>query len=381
MKLPITKPFFDEEEKRAIIEPLEKGWIVQGPKVKEFEDLFCKYTKAKFALATTSCTTALHLSLVALGIKEGDEVILPSFTFIATANVIEYQGAKPLFVDIDINTFNIDPNKIEENITARTKAIIPVHLFGLCADMSKIMEIANKYGLFVVEDAACALGSYYKGKHAGTFGDIGCFSFHPRKVITTGEGGMLITSNEEIYRKIEAMRNHGAIVSDLERHKKGEFVLPEFDILGYNYRMTDIQGSLGISQMKKLRMILEKRWILAQRYNKYFNEVEWLRLPIEPHGYRHAYQSYVILLKQDAPVSRDELAMKLINRGISVRQGTHAVHTLGYYRKNYKISPQEFPKSLEAHNQSLTLPLYFTMSQKEQDFIIDSVKKELRCAV
>lgn len=377
MKIPITKPFFNEEEKKEVWDCLEKGWIVQGPKVAEFENMFCGYTKAKFALATTSCTTALHLALVALDIKEGDEVILPSFTFVATANVIEYQKAKPVFVDINTETFNIDPEKIEERITEKTKAIIPVHLFGLCADMDRIMEIAQRYNLKVIEDAACAMGSLYKGRHAGTFGDTGAFSFHPRKPITTGEGGMVTTNDEEIYQRIKALRDHGAEVSDLERHKKGEFGLPEYNMLGYNYRMTDIQGALGIAQMEKLEKILDRRRELAQRYKEELKNIGWISLPIEPEGLHHTYQSYVLLINDDVPISRDDLALNLINKGISVRQGTHAVHTLGYYSKKYNINPTDFPVSLKAHNQSLTLPLYFTMTEAEQDFVISSIR---RCA-
>lgn len=193
MKIPITKPLFGEEERKAILEPLESGWIVQGPKVAEFEARFAEFTGAAHAIATSSCTTALHLSLIAMGIGPGDEVILPSFTFVATANAIEYTGARPVFCDIDMNHFNIDVNEIEKKLTKRTKAIIPVHLFGLSVDMKPVLEIAERFGLRIIEDAACALGSSYQGTHVGTFGDAGCFSFHPRKAITTGEGGMITT--------------------------------------------------------------------------------------------------------------------------------------------------------------------------------------------
>jgi dTDP-4-amino-4,6-dideoxygalactose transaminase len=227
----------------------------------------------------------------------------------------------------------------------------------------------------VIEDAACAVGSLYKGRHAGTFGDAGCFSFHPRKAITTGEGGMVITNDEEIYKKIKTLRDHGAQVSDLERHRKGEFALPEYNMVGYNYRMTDIQGTLGIVQMRKLDMILEKRRNLARRYNEELKDIEWLILPQEPEGYKHTYQSYVVIVKEEAPFSRDELASRLIKKGVSVRQGTHAVHTLGYYRKKYDIKLKDFPNSLKAHNQSLTLPLYFTMNDEEQGYVINSIKE------
>ena len=252
MQVPITKPFFDEAEKEAIQGPLETGWVVQGPNVHKFEELFAQYTGSRFALATSSCTTALHMALAALGIGPGDEVIVPAFTFIASANVVEYQGARPVFFDIDLDTFKVDVTQIESAVSDRTKAIMPVSLFGLSVDMDPILGIAGKHSLSVVEDAACAIGSLYKGRHAGTLADIGCFSLHPRKVITTGEGGMLTTHNQELAELMEAMRSHGGTISDLERHKKGSFALPEHNVLGYNYRMTDLQGALGVTQMAKL---------------------------------------------------------------------------------------------------------------------------------
>lgn len=377
MKIPITKPYLTEDEEKAVIEVLRSSWVCQGPKVGEFENKFADFIGTKYALATSSCTTALHLALVSLGIGQGDEVIIPAFTFVATANAVEYQRAKPVFVDIDIQTLNIDPEKIEEKITSRTKVIIPVQLFGLSADMDRIMVIAKRYNLKVIEDAACAVGTIYKGQHVGTFGEVGCFSFHPRKAITTGEGGMVTTNSEELWNRMKALRDHGATVSDLERHKKGEFAMPEYNMVGYNYRLTDLQGALGIAQMKKLEMILEKRRQFAQRYNEILKDISWISLPLEPDGYYHTYQSYVLLINDDAPISRDELALRLINKGISVRQGTHAVHTLDYYRKKYNIDPEDFHASLKAHNQSLTLPLYFDMTSDDQDYIITALSFRL----
>ena len=259
MKIPITKPFFGQEDFEAVQEPLSTGWVVQGPKVKGFEEAVSTFTKAGYARATTSCTTALHLSLIAAGVGPGDEVILPAFTFIASANVIEYVGAKTVFVDIDLETFNMDVSKIEGAITNRTKAIMPVHLFGLCADMGPIMDVAARYRLQVIEDAACAIGSYYKGNHAGTIGTAGCLSFHPRKSITTGEGGMVLTNDSRIDHRVTILRDHGAEVSDLARHEGKGLLLPEYNVLGYNYRMTDLQGALGISQLSKLPYILEQK--------------------------------------------------------------------------------------------------------------------------
>jgi len=373
MNIPITKPCFGEEEKRAIIEPLESGWVVQGPKVKEFERLFAEYTGAKYAIAISNCTAALHLALVALGIDEGDEVIVPAFTWVSTANVVEYQRGKPVFVDIDLRTFNIDVKQIEDKITPRTKAIIPVHLFGLSADMDPIMEIAKRHNLYVVEDAACALGTFYKGRCIGTIGDATCFSFHPRKLITTGEGGMLTTNDPDIARQVSSRRDHGALASDLERHKAGAWSLPEFPWLGYNYRMTDLQGAIGVEQMKKLDWIIQRRIELAHRYDEMLSELEAIETPFVPDGYRHTYQSYVTLVKDDSPLSRDEIALRLQAEGIATRQGTQAVHALGYYKNKYGIAEEDYPMTWKAACQSLTLPLYPTMTEEEQDYVVEKL--------
>src|SRR5438034_1799804 len=248
--IPITKPVFDESDLASILEPLKSGWVVQGRFVKEFEDRFAAMTKSPHAVATSSCTTALHIAMAALGVKRGDEVLVPAFTWIATPNCVEYMGARPVFVDVDLETFNIDVHQIEQHITPRTRGIIPVHLFGLSADMDPIMDIARKHGLFVVEDAACGFDSWYRGIHVGTFGDIGAFSFHPRKAITTGEGGMITTQSGPLDALARTLRDHGASRSDLERHQQQySFLLAHYRHVGFNYRMTDLQGALGVAQM------------------------------------------------------------------------------------------------------------------------------------
>ena len=252
MAIPITKPFFGPEELLAVQKPLESGWVVQGPFVQHFEEKFSAFIGSRFSVATSSCTTALHVGVAAMGLKPDDEVIVPAFTWVSTANVVEYMGAKPIFCDIDLDTFNIAATHIEALITARTVGIIPVHLFGLCADMQPILEIAKRHNLWVVEDAACAFGAYHYGRHAGTLGDIGCFSFHPRKSITTGEGGMISTDSEAIDRLARSLRDHGASRSDLMRHESEQaFLLAEYNHLGHNYRMTDLQGALGCVQMDR----------------------------------------------------------------------------------------------------------------------------------
>jgi len=391
MKIPITKPFIGEEERKAILEPLATGWIVQGPQVAEFEQSFSEFTKAKYAIATTSCTTALHLSLVALGIGAGDEVILPSFTFVATANAVEYTGATPLFCDIDLCTFNIDVEQIEKKMTNRTKAILPVHLFGLSADINAIMKIAQRHRLRIIEDAACGLGSYYQGKHVGTFGKTGCFSFHPRKAITTGEGGMIITEDESVMMTLKSLRDHGATKTDLDRHvDRGGSLLPAFNRLGFNYRMTDIQGALGVAQMKSATKIIEARKARAERYDQLLKGEEWLKIPECPDGNIHSYQSYVCMIKPKGysfgieefsleKVSlfnkkRNQLMEILWTKGIGIRQGTHAVHHLGYYREKYGLRPEDYLYSLIAEQWSITLPLYAQMTDEEQDFVVKELK-------
>jgi len=385
MKIPITKPYFGDEEKKAIIEPLESGWIVQGPKVAEFERLFAEFTGAKYAIATASCTTALHLSLIAMGIGYGDQVILPAFTFVATANAVEYTGAIPVFCDIDLKTLNIDVEEILKKLTGKTKAIIPVHLFGLSADMKPILEIAEQHGLKVIEDAACGLGSYYDGRPVGTLGEAGCFSFHPRKAITTGEGGMITTEDRDLMVTLRSLRDHGASKSDLDRHVDlGGSLLPEFNRLGYNYRLTDIQGALGAAQMKNASKIVSARIARAERYHQLLSKEEWLQIPRCPGGWVHSYQSYVGLLKPSKKTSlqeilllnkkRNQIMERMASKGIAVRQGTHAVHTLGYYRKKYQLKPEDCMNSFIAEQLSLTLPLYVQMTDEEQDYVIQELK-------
>lgn len=397
-QIPITKPVFGREEKEAIGRVLDSGWIVQGPNVALFEKMFAEFVGCQHAIATTSCTTALHLALLATGIGPGDEVLIPSFTFIATANAVEYVGAKPMLIDIDLDTFNIDPQKLSDYLKSnpngrngRPRAVIPVSLFGLCAPMDRINELARQYGLVVIEDAACGIGGYRENKHAGTEAAAACFSFHPRKAITTGEGGMIITNDEKLASTARKLRDHGASKTDLERHlKQGGSLLPDYDMLGYNYRMTDIQGALGVAQMSRAKSILDGRQQVARQYNRLLGSTPQLRAPIVPHGYRHGYQSYVCLFQPDGPWQpsagstdwprietanrvRNQLMAYLEGQKISVRQGTHAVHTLGYYRDKYGLVDRDFPCSFMADRLSITLPLFAGMIELEQVRVIDTI--------
>jgi len=385
MKIPITKPLFGPDELRAVQLPLESGWVVQGPFVKQFEEKVAAFARVPFAVATSSCTAALHVSVAALDLRPGDEVIVPAFTWVATANVVEHMGARPVFCDIDLATFNIDVERIESLITPRTVGIMPVHLFGLPADMEAIMDIAGRHGLWVVEDAACALGTWYHGQHAGTMGDAGCFSFHPRKCVTTGEGGMIVTNQAKLAERAWSLRDHGGSRSDLERHSsKKSFRMAEYNLLGFNYRLTDIQGALGAAQMDRLEEVLTQRRRRAEQYYRELAEIGWLRLPTTLPDCIHAYQSFVCLFQPEPPSLEDNvdrlherrnaLLRELENRDIMTRPGTHAVALQGYYVRKYGYTPADFPNAWLADRLSFTLPLYPQMSDTEQGWVITRLR-------
>jgi len=308
----IAKPDTGEEEWRALREPIESGWLTQGPKVAAFEKAFAERHGVKHALAATSCTTALHLILAAMDIGPGDEVIVPAFTWIATANVVLYCGATPVFVDIDRATFNMDPAQVASKVTPRTKAIIAVHLFGLCADIDAIAAAAP--GIPIIEDAACAAGAAYKGRHAGTLGLAAAFSFHPRKSITTGEGGMVTTNDPKLAARANSLRNHGADLSEEQRHVAPKpYVLADFNLLGFNYRMTDLQGAVGVVQLAKMDRYIDERRKWAEFYAREFADMPWLHTPATPAGSRHGWQSYVCAVdEQQAGVARNDVMERLM---------------------------------------------------------------------
>jgi len=368
--IPISLPSMGQEEWEALKEPVFSGWITQGPKVKEMETLFAERHQVKHALAVSNCTTALHLALVALGIKEGDEVLVPAFTWVSTANAIMYCKAIPVFVDVDPVTFNIDVNQIAAKITSKTKAIIPVHLFGLCADIDAIKRIAPQ--LKIVEDGACAAGAALNGKPAGSLGDIGCFSFHPRKSVTTGEGGMLATNDDALAAKLDMLRNHGASISEEQRHKGPKpYILPEFDLVGYNYRMTDLQGAMGVVQLKKLDKFIDERQSWANYYHKELSKISWLRTPQYPSNFKHGWQSYVLFVDESkSPIKRNDLMELLQQKGISTRPGTHAVHMLGFYKNTFDIQAMDYPGAFAANEYSMSIPLHNRMVKEDYEYIV-----------
>lgn len=342
----LAKPHITEEAIEKVAEVLRSGNLVQGKYVKQFEQGLEKYLNVKHAVVVSSGTAALHLSMLALGVGPGDEVIVPAFTYPATANVVEIVGATPILVDITLDDFCIDVSKIEESITDKTKAIIPVHEFGQAADMDPIMAIAKQYNLKIVEDAACALGTEFNNKKTGTFGDLGCFSFHPRKAITTGEGGVIVTNNDELAVKVKSLRNHGIQIID------GKM---DFSAAGLNYRMTDFQGVLGLEQLKYLEDDIKHRIELANEYNQQLANIEWIRTPALFQNRRMVYQTYHILV--DEKIDRDALMAHLKENKIEVNYGAQALNCVRFYREKYGLTSENNSKATKAFSKGIALPI------------------------
>jgi perosamine synthetase len=369
--IPIARPSLGEEEWQACREPLLSGWLTQGPKVAEFERRFADRHGVAHGVATTSCTTALHLALAARGIGPGDEVIVPAFTWVATANVVRFCGATPVFADVDPVTYNIDPEQVAALLSPRTRAVIPVHLFGLCADMDAIRG-AVPQDVFVLEDAACAAAATYHGRSAGSLGDAAAFSFHPRKSITTGEGGMVTTNDELLADRARMLRNHGASVSEEDRHRGPQpFLLPDFDEVGFNYRMTDLQAAVGLVQLEKLDGFVEERRRWAAWYAQELEAVSWLAPPSVPPGYGHGWQSFVTVVGDDAPAMRDTLMTTLQERGVSTRPGTHAVTELGAYRP----WNGRFPVAARLQARTMAIPLHNRMTEDDFQYVVDELRR------
>jgi perosamine synthetase len=373
-KIAIASPDLGDDEWHALREPLSTGWLTQGPKVAAFEKAFAQRHNVKHAIAVTSATTGLHLALSAAGIGPGDEVIVPAFTWVSTANCVLYCGATPIFVDVDRATFNIDVGDLKRRLSPRTRAIIPVHLFGLCAEIEAIRALVNS-DILILEDAACAAGAASNSQPAGSLGEIAVFSFHPRKSITTGEGGMITTNNDQLAERARTLRNHGASVSEEERHAGPRpYLLPDFAELGFNYRMTDLQGAVGLVQLAKLDRYVNERCERAEYYRKELESLSWLRLPAEPSNGRHAWQAFVTYVDPaTAPMPRNEIMEYLQRRGIATRPGTHAVHLLSYYRDRFKIEPGAYPGARDCDAYSMAIPLHNRMSPDDYQYVVDAL--------
>jgi perosamine synthetase len=371
----ITEPSFDEAEIEMLRECLKSKWVTQGPLTERFEGLIAEKQKVKHVLACTSCTAALHLAALALELGSGDEVIVPAFTWVTSANSAEYVGAKPVFVDIDLSTFNIDPNGLEAAITPRTKAIVAVHLFGLAGPMDEIRAIAEPHGIAVIEDAACAIGTTYKGAPVGAIGDIGCFSFHPRKAVTTGEGGAVTTNRDDLAERARSQRNHGATgAPDPSIEPHGPWTMATFNNLGFNLRLSDIQAAVGVAQMAKLDRLLTERRRLGRRYSELLAHVNSIARPLGGDAEGHTYQSYVIRVLEGGRKHRNDLMWALAKANIQTRPGTHAVHRLGYYTNKYGWKAEQFPNATLAEDTTITLPIFPGMTEDDQQKVVQIVQ-------
>ena len=374
--IPIAKPTLGEEEAEAARRAILSGWVTQGPEVAAFEAEFADYVGARHACAVSNCTTALHLALAAVGVGPGDEVPTVSHSFIATANAIRYCGARPVFVDIDPVTYNIDPVLLARNITRNTRAILVVHQMGMPCDLAAILDLADRHGLPVVEDAACAIGSEVKVGSAWErvgrpHGRVACFSFHPRKVITTGDGGMLTTNDPSLHRRFQLLRQHGMSISDTVRHSSAKVVFEEYPVVGYNYRMTDIQAAVGRVQLRRLPAILERRVRLAEDYTRALRTIPGLVPPFVPAYARPNYQAYPVRVLPEFPMSRDALMQALLDQGISTRRGIMNSHQEAAYKEG---RGQSLPRSEAARDGVVMLPLYDGMTADDQQVVVETLR-------
>jgi perosamine synthetase len=366
--IPFSRPYYPGGEAQAVAEVIESGWVTQGPRVREFETAFAARMGAAHAIATTSATAGLCLTLHALGVGPGDEVIVPSLSFIATANAVWACGATPVFADVDLATYNLDPGAAEAAITSRTRAIMPVHQIGLAANMDAFGDIAKRHDLALLADAAPAVGARLRGREMGALGSPACFSLHGRKVITTGEGGMITTNNAALAERLRRLRHHGMDVSDLERSEASTVVLESYIERGWNHRMTDIQAAIGLRQLAVLDEILERRRVLAERYTTAFAEHPRLQPPVVPDEYTHSWQSYAVRARDGAKVDRVEMMRALLRDGITTRRGVGAIHHEAPYRQRLAL-----PNTATAARDCLLLPLYPELSEADQSHVIERV--------
>lgn len=379
--IPIAAPLLADEEADAARAVVLSGWVSQGPQVAAFEHEFAALVGAPHACAVANCTTALQVALSALGIGAGDEVITVSHSFIATANAVRYQGATPVFVDIEPDTYNLDCARLAEAITERTRAIIAVHQMGMPCDMAAIVAVARRHGIAVIEDAACAAGSQIRMNGGWELigrphGDIACFSFHPRKVITTGEGGMLTTADAELDRKFRLLRQHGMSVPDIVRHGSQRVIFEEYVLLGYNYRMTDMQAAIGRKQLERLPQLIARRRRLASRYAELLGNIEGLRLPFEPEWARSNWQSYCVRLSDR--IDHRSVMQNMLDKGIATRRGIMCAHReRPYLEQTHRANLRE---SELAQDHSILIPIYAQMSEDIQMLVVDELIAQCKIA-
>ncbi len=372
MKIPYFTPWLTKEDGKNILKTLNQRWLTNGPNLKKFENKFCSLIGSKFAIGVGSATHALHLSVKSLGIGPGDEVIVPTFTFAATANAVEYCGAKTIFADVEQDTFNISPKEIQRKITKKTKAIIVVHYGGQACDMDKIISISKKRGLKIIEDCAHALGSTFKNKKCGSMGITGCFSFYPTKIITTGEGGMVTSSNSRISHKICMLKSQGMNVLPSEREKKGKW---RYDIedLGFNYRLDEIRAALGLSQFRRVKEINRRRINIAKKYNSLIKKIPGLSIPATKSDRNHIYHLYSIKIEKNYNLTRDQLIQKLHKNNIGTSVQYYPLHLMSYFEKKYHYKKLQFPNANILKDKILCLPIFPTMTEKQVKFVVSKL--------
>ena len=369
MKVPFFTPWITDSDKKKVLKVLNQRWLTDGPTLKKFENKFSKFIGSKYSVGCSSATHALHLSLKSLGIRKNDQVIVPTMTFSASSDVVRYCGAEPILIDIDIDTFNILPEKIEEKITNKTKSIIVVHYGGQSCDMEKIIKISKKYDLSIIEDCAHALGSTYKNVNCGNIGNAGCFSFYPTKIITTGEGGMITSNDNTLQQKSRLLRSHGMDKTPSVREGKA---LWRYDIIemGYNYRLDEIRSSLGLSQLDRINQINKMRIKLAKKYNEKLQIIKGIKIPKLNKDRNHIYHLYTVKIEDDYKISRDELFKKLSHKGIGASVQYYPLHLMSYNKTKYKNKKNEFPNANKLKNQMISLPIFPTMTEKQLNYVV-----------
>ena len=372
IKFPAYEPWISDEDKKIVKKTLTQSMLTLGPQLEKFENDFCKYSKAKYAVAVSNCTAALHLSLMALGIKKDDEVIIPDLTFVADANAILACNAKPVIVDINKENFFLSISNIKKNITKKTKAIIPVHIYGQVCNIEEILDVAKDNNLKVIEDCAHAVGTFHKSKHVGTLGNTGCFSFYPTKNITTAEGGMVITNSEKIAEKVRQLRNHGMTKSLKSRYSSEYPWIFDIKQPGYNYRLDEIRAALGITQLKRIKKINELRKKASSYYNKNLQNIPGIILPDMVNDKTHSYHLYTIRVRKPYKLSRNQLFKKLKDNGIRTTVYWMPIHKYTAYRKFVKTS--NILNTTKIYDEILALPLFPNISKKHQDAVIKVIK-------